>query len=214
MEFIDPLLDKYVCEHTANESDLLKKINRETHLEVLQPRMLSGHFQGRVLSMFSKMIRPERILEIGTYTGYSALCLAEGLTPNGKLVTIDINEELAPRVRSYFSASGFSEQIDYKIGAAMELIPTLNEKWDIVFIDADKHNYINYYHLVFPMVNIGGYIIADNVLWSGKVIDSSHNDKDTQLLRDYNLLNHEDERVEEVLFPIRDGLMVSRKIKE
>jgi len=214
MEFLDPNLDKYVCEHTANESDLLKKINRETHLEVLQPRMLSGHLQGRVLSMFSKMIRPERILEIGTYTGYSALCLAEGLTPNGKLVTIDINEELAPRVRSYFSASGFSEQIDYKIGAAMELIPTLNEKWDIVFIDADKHNYINYYHLVFPMVNIGGYIIADNVLWSGKVIDSSHNDKDTQLLRDYNLLNHEDERVEEVLFPIRDGLMVSRKIKE
>jgi predicted O-methyltransferase YrrM len=214
MEFIDPLLEKYVCEHTANESDLLMKINRETHLEVLQPRMLSGHLQGRVLSMFSKMIQPERILEIGTYTGYSALCLAEGLTPNGKLVTIDINEELAPRVRSYFSASGFSEQIDYKIGAAMELIPTLNEKWDIVFIDADKHNYINYYHLVFPMVNIGGYIIADNVLWSGKVIDSSHNDKDTQLLRDYNLLNHEDERVEEVLFPIRDGLMISRKIKE
>ncbi len=214
MEFLDPLLEKYVCEHTANESDLLKKINRETHLEVLQPRMLSGHLQGRVLSMFSKMIQPERILEIGTYTGYSALCLAEGLTPNGKLVTIDINEELAPRVRSYFFASEFSEQIDYKIGAAMELIPTLNEKWDIVFIDADKHNYINYYHLVFPMVNIGGYIIADNVLWSGKVIDSSHNDKDTQLLRDYNLLNHEDDRVEEVLFPIRDGLMISRKIKE
>ncbi len=214
MEFIDPPLDKYVCEHTANESDLLKKINRETHLEVLQPRMLSGHFQGRVLSMFSKMIRPERILEIGTYTGYSALCLAEGLTPNGKLVTIDINEELAPRVRRYFAASEFSSQIDYKIGAAMELIPNINEKWDIVFIDADKHNYINYYHLVFPMVNIGGYIIADNVLWSGKVIDSSQNDKDTQLLREYNLLNHEDERVEEVLFPIRDGLMVSRKIKE
>jgi len=214
MEFLDPLLEKYVCEHTANESDLLKKINRETHLEVLQPRMLSGHLQGRVLSMFSKMIQPERILEIGTYTGYSALCLAEGLTPNGKLVTIDINEELAPRVRSYFFASEFSEQIDYKIGAAMELIPTLNEKWDIVFIDADKHNYINYYHLVFPMVNIGGYIIADNVLWSGKVIDSSQNDKDTQLLREYNRLNHEDDRVEEVLFPIRDGLMVSRKIKE
>lgn len=214
MEFIDPLLDKYVCEHTANESDLLKRINRETHLEVLQPRMLSGHLQGRVLSMFSKMIKPERILEIGTYTGYSALCLAEGLTPNGKLVTIDINEELAPRVRRYFAASEFSSQIDYKIGAAMELIPTLNEKWDIVFIDADKHNYNNYYHLVFPMVNIGGYIIADNVLWSGKVIDSSQNDKDTQLLREYNLLNHEDERVEEVLFPIRDGLMVSRKIKE
>jgi predicted O-methyltransferase YrrM len=214
MEFLNPLLEKYVCDHSEKESDLLKKINRETHLEVLQPRMLSGHFQGRVLSMFSKMIRPERILEIGTYTGYSALCLAEGLTPNGKLVTIDINEELAPRVRSYFLASEFSEQIDYKIGAAMELLPTLNEKWDIVFIDADKHNYINYYHLVFPMVNVGGYIIADNVLWSGKVVDSTQNDKDTQLLREYNLLNHEDERVEEVLFPIRDGLMVSRKIKE
>ena len=214
MEFLNPLLEKYVCDHSEKESDLLKKINRETHLEVLQPRMLSGHFQGRVLSMFSKMIRPERILEIGTYTGYSALCLAEGLTPNGKLVTIDINEELAPRVRSYFLASEFSEQIDYKIGAAMELLPTLNEKWDIVFIDADKHNYINYYHLVFPMVKVGGYIIADNVLWSGKVIDSTQNDKDTQLLRKYNLLNHEDERVEEVLFPIRDGLMVSRKIKE
>ena len=214
MEFIDPLLEKYVCEHTANESDLLKRINRETHLEVLQPRMLSGHLQGRVLSMFSKMIQPDRILEIGTYTGYSALCLAEGLTPNGKLVTIDINEELAPRVKGYFTESSYANQIDYLIGAAMELIPTLNEKWDIVFIDADKHNYINYYHLVFPMVNVGGYIIADNVLWSGKVIDSTQNDKDTQLLREYNRLNHEDDRVEEVLFPIRDGLMVSRKIKE
>jgi len=214
MEFIDPLLDKYVCEHTANESDLLKKINRETHLEVLQPRMLSGHLQGRVLSMFSKMIRPERILEIGTYTGYSAICLAEGLTPNGKLVTIDINEELASRVRGYFAESSYAKQIDYLIGDAMELIPALNEKWDIVFIDADKHNYINYYHLVFPMVKVGGYIIADNVLWSGKVIDSSQNDKDTKLLREYNQLNHEDNRVEEVLFPIRDGLMIARKINE
>ena len=214
MQFIDLLLEKYVCEHTAKESDLLKKINRETHLEVLQPRMLSGHLQGRVLSMFSKMIQPGRILEIGTYTGYSALCLAEGLKPNGKLVSIDINEELAPRVRAYFAASEFSEQIDYKIGAAKDIIPTLNEKWDIVFIDADKDNYINYYHLVFPMLKIGGYIIADNVLWSGKVIDSTQTDKDTQVLREYNRLNHEDERVEEVLFPIRDGLMVSRKIKE
>ena len=214
MEFIDPLLDKYVCEHTANESDLLKKINRETHLEVLQPRMLSGHFQGRVLSMFSKMIRPERILEIGTYTGYSAICLAEGLKPNGKLVTIDINEELASRVRGYFAESPYSHQIDYLLGDAMELIPALNEKWDIVFIDADKHNYINYYHLVFSMVKVGGYIIADNVLWSGKVIDSSQHDKDTLILREYNQLVHQDDRVEEVLFPIRDGLMIARKIKE
>lgn len=213
MEFIDPLLDKYVCEHTANENDLLKRINRETHLEVLQPRMLSGHFQGRVLSMISKMIRPERILEIGTYTGYSALCLAEGLTPNGKLVTIDINEELATRVRGYIAESSYAKQIDYLIGDAMEIIPSLNDQWDLVFIDADKHNYIQYYHLVFPLVKVGGYIIADNVLWSGKVIDPTKIDKDTQLLREYNLLNHEDERVEEVLLPIRDGLMVARKIK-
>jgi predicted O-methyltransferase YrrM len=214
MEFIDPLLDKYVCEHTANESDLLKKINRETHLEVLQPRMLSGHFQGRVLSMFSKMIRPERILEIGTYTGYSALCLAEGLTPNGKLVTIDINEELASRVRGYFAESPYSQQIEYLIGDAMTIIPNLKSQFDIVFIDADKSNYINYYHLVFSMVKVGGYIIADNVLWSGKVIDASQHDKDTLLLREYNQLVHQDDRVEEVLFPIRDGLMIARKINE
>ena len=214
MEFIDPLLDKYVCEHTANESDLLKKINRETHLEVLQPRMLSGHFQGRVLSMFSKMIRPERILEIGTYTGYSAICLAEGLTPNGKLVSIDINEELAARVKGYFDESPYSQQIDYLIGDAMTIIPNLKSQFDIVFIDADKSNYINYYHLVFPMVKVGGYIIADNVLWSGKVIDSSQQDKDTLLLREYNQLVYQDDRVEEVLFPIRDGLMIARKIHE
>lgn len=214
MEFIDPLLDKYVCEHTANESDLLKKINRETHLEVLQPRMLSGHFQGRVLSMFSKMIRPERILEIGTYTGYSALCLAEGLTPNGKLVSIDINEELASRVRGYFAESPYSQQIEYLIGDAMTIIPNLKSQFDIVFIDADKSNYINYYHLVFSMVKVGGYIIADNVLWSGKVIDASQHDKDTLLLREYNQLVHQDDRVEEVLFPIRDGLMIARKINE
>ena len=193
MEFIDHGIEEYARLHSEPENDLLKELVRETHAMVLQPRMLSGHLQGRFLSFISKVYQPALILEIGTYTGYSALCLAEGLTPNGKLVTIDINEELAPRVRSYFSASEFSEQIDYKIGAAMELIPTINEKWDIVFIDADKHNYINYYHLVFPMVNIGGYIIADNVLWSGKVIDPTKYDKDTQLLREYNLLNHEEE---------------------
>jgi predicted O-methyltransferase YrrM len=174
--------------------------------------MLSGHFQGRVLSMFSKMIQPKCILEIGTYTGYSALCLAEGLKENGKLITIDVNEELETRVRSYFEASEFRSQIEYKIGDAMKIIPELNEQFDIVFIDADKLNYINYYNLVFSKVKIGGYIIADNVLWSGKVADESKNDKDTELLRAYNLLNHKDERVENVLLPIRDGLMVARKI--
>jgi len=214
MEFIAEELDNYVCAHTNEENDLLKRINRETHLEVLQPRMLSGHFQGRVLSMFSKMIQPERILEIGTYTGYSALCLAEGLKAGGKLITIDVNEELESRVRSYFESSEFNNQIDYRVGDAMKIIPQIEEQFDIVFIDADKLNYINYYELVFPKVKIGGYIIADNVLWSGKVADSSKNDKDTELLRAYNLMNHNDKRVENVLFPIRDGLMVARKIQD
>lgn len=211
MEFIAQELDQYCCNHSAEENDLLKRINRETHLEVLQPRMLSGHFQGRVLSMFSKMIQPKRILEIGTYTGYSALCLAEGLTPDGKLVTIDVNEELAARVQSYFDASSFSKQIRYVISPALELIPSLQEEWDIVFIDADKQNYIEYYEMVLPLVKTGGYVILDNVLWSGKVAESDKNDKDTVLLRKLNDLIHEDDRVEEVLLPIRDGLMMARK---
>ncbi len=212
MEFIAQELDNYVCSQTSEESELLKRVNRETHLEVLQPRMLSGHFQGRVLSMFSKMIQPDCILEIGTYTGYSALCLAEGLKENGQLITIDVNEELETRVRGYFEASEFHSKIDYRIGDAMKIIPKLSEQFDIVFIDADKLNYINYYNLVFSKVKIGGYIIADNVLWSGKVADETKKDKDTELLREYNLLNHRDERVENVLLPIRDGLMVARKI--
>ena len=214
MEFIAEELDNYVCAHTIEESELLKRINRETHLEVLQPRMLSGHFQGRVLSMFSKMIQPECILEIGTYTGYSALCLAEGLKERGKLITIDVNEELENRVRNYFQSSDFKEQIDYRIGDAIKIIPQITEQFDIVFIDADKINYINYYEMVFSKVKIGGYIIADNVLWSGKVADESKNDKETELLRAYNLLIYRDERVENVLFPIRDGLMIARKIKD
>jgi predicted O-methyltransferase YrrM len=214
MEFIDPILDQYVCDHTAQEGELLKKINRETHLEVLQPRMISGHFQGRVLSMFSKMIKPNRILEIGSYTGYSALCLAEGLTDEGKLVTIDVNEELENRVRGYFDSSEFSQKITYLVGDAIKLIPTFNEKWDIVFIDADKLNYLNYYHLVFSSVKVGGYIIADNVLWSGKVADSTKQDRETNVLREYNDFVHNDQRVEEVLMPIRDGLMIARKISE
>jgi predicted O-methyltransferase YrrM len=211
MEFITQELDQYCCSHTADENELLKRINRETHLEVLQPRMLSGHFQGRVLSMLSKMIQPKRILEIGTYTGYSALCMAEGLSPDGKLVTIDVNEELAARVQSYFDESSFSKQISYVISPALEVIPSLNETWDLVFIDADKQNYIEYYEMVLPLVKSGGYIILDNVLWSGKVTDSQKNDKDTVLLRKLNTLIHTDERVEEVLLPIRDGLMIARK---
>jgi predicted O-methyltransferase YrrM len=211
MEFISQEIDRYCCTHSEDENDLLKRINRETHVEVLQPRMLSGHFQGRVLSMLSKMIQPKRILEIGTYTGYSALCLAEGLSSDGKLVTIDVNEELVNRVKGYFNASEYAKQIEYILSPALEVIPTLIEEWDLVFIDADKQNYIAYYELVLPLVKPGGYIILDNVLWSGKVADPEKNDKDTVLLRELNTIIHADDRVEEVLLPIRDGLMIARK---
>lgn len=213
MEFIDEALDQYVCAHTSPESPLLAKLNRDTHVNVLQPRMLSGHFQGRVLSMLSNMIRPERILEIGTYTGYSALCLAEGLVENGKLITLDVNAQLEDFVRDYFAQSPLDNQIDFRIGNAMEIIPTLDEQFDIVFIDADKLNYINYYHLVFDKVKKGGYILADNVLWSGKVTgDYDKLDKDTRLLMDFNRLLQDDPRVENVLLPIRDGIMIARKL--
>ncbi|HNR86266.1 MAG TPA: class I SAM-dependent methyltransferase [Taishania sp.] len=212
MEFISEELDKYVCAHTEIEPPYLQELNRKTHLEVLQPRMLSGHFQGRVLSLLSHMIQPQRILEIGTYTGYSALCLAEGLTPTGQLITIDVNEELEELVASFIEKSGRAQQIKPMIGDAMQIIPTLDEMFDIVFIDADKKNYINYYNLVFDKVKTGGNIIADNVLWSGKVLEDYEKlDKSTQLLMDYNKMVHQDERVQEVLFPIRDGLMIARK---
>lgn len=212
MDFIDDEIDAYVGQHTSNENDVLYELNRQTHLKVLQPRMLSGHLQGRVLSMLSHMIRPQHILEIGTYTGYSAICLAEGLQENGKLITIDINYELENITRKYIEKSGFSNKIDFQIGDAMTIVPKLDEEFDIVFIDADKHNYINYYHLVFDKVKQGGYIIADNVLWSGKVLQPNDKlDEDTIVLKKYNQLIHEDDRVENVLFPIRDGLMIARK---
>lgn len=212
MEFIEEALDNYVCAHTSPEDDVLAKLNRETHLKVMQPRMLSGHFQGRLLSMLSHMIRPERILEIGTYTGYSALCMAEGLTESGKLITIDVNAQLEDFVRNYFAQSPFGTKIDFRIANAMELIPELDEQFDLVFIDADKQNYINYYNLVFDKVKTGGYILADNVLWSGKVTGEYEKlDKDTRLLMDFNLLVLNDDRVENVLLPIRDGIMVARK---
>jgi caffeoyl-CoA O-methyltransferase len=212
MEFIERKLDDYVCAHTENEPPLLAELNRRTHVSVLKPRMLSGHFQGRLLSMLSHMIQPESVLEIGTYTGYSALCFAEGLAQNGKLITIDVNEELEDFVRDYIERSGNSARIDYLIGDAMEIIPTLQEQFDVVFIDADKRNYSNYYHLVFDKVRTGGYIIADNVLWSGKVLGESDTlDRETRLLMEYNRMLHEDERVEVVLLPIRDGLSIARK---
>lgn len=212
MEFIAPEIDNYCVAHTSPESELLGKLNRETHAKVLQARMLSGHLQGRFLAMLSQMIQPKNILEIGTYTGYSALCLAEGLTEDGKIITLDVNEELEDFVRSFFKASSLSEKIDFRIGNAIEIIPTLTETFDLVFIDADKLNYANYYDLVFDKVRKGGYIISDNVLWSGKVADATKKDKDTLTIRAFNQKLHEDNRVENILLPIRDGLMVVRKI--
>lgn len=213
MEFISQELDNYVCAHSENEPVVLSELNRATHTGVLQPRMLSGHYQGRVLSMLSHMIQPKSILEIGTYTGYSAICLAEGLAENGILTTIDINEELEDIVNEYIEKSGMQNKIRTLIGDAIEIIPTIEEEFDIVFIDADKPNYINYYHLVFDKVKKGGYIIADNVLWSGKVIEETTEiDPSTEIIKDFNKMIHEDPRVQEVLLPIRDGLMIARKL--
>ena len=210
---INQLIQAYCEEHTTPESSLLAELNRETHAKILQPRMLSGHFQGRFLSLISKLVNPSNILEIGTFTGYSALCLAEGLVPNGRLITIDVNEELEKFTRSYFEKSAYSQQIDYRIGDARELIPTFREiKFDLVFIDANKQSYQIYYDLVKPLVQKGGLIIADNILWDGKVPDPHFKDKKTLHLRDFNLNALTDSQTENILLPIRDGLMISRII--
>jgi caffeoyl-CoA O-methyltransferase len=212
VEFIDSKLDDYVCLHTSDEPQILYELNRETHLKVLQPRMLSGHFQGRLLSMISKLISPTNILEIGTYTAYSTLCLLEGLNKNGKITTIDINEELEDIVRKYISKAEAEQKIDYQIGDAIEIIPTLNQEFDLVFIDADKTNYVNYYNLVFDKVKSGGFILTDNVLWSGKVIQPlKKDDLDTKIILEFNEMVKNDDRVETILLPIRDGLMLTRK---
>jgi caffeoyl-CoA O-methyltransferase len=215
MDFLPPNINNYAENHTTPESDLLAKLNRETHAKVLQARMLSGHLQGRVLAMFSQMMQPTNVLEIGTYTGYSALCLAEGLAENGKIITIDVNEELEDFTRKFFDESPSANKIDYRIGDAAVIIPTLTETFDLVFIDADKMNYQKYYDLVFDKVRTGGYIISDNVLWSGKVADIQEGkkiDKDTQNLLNFNKMCHDDPRTENILMPLRDGLMICRKI--
>jgi len=212
MDFLPEDLQQYIEDHSEPESDLLRQINRETYLHVLKPRMLSGHFQGRVLSIISHMIKPTRILEIGTFTGYASLCLAEGLTKDGKLYTIDNNDELSGRTKGYFAKSDYSDQIEMRVGNALDIIPTLEEKWDLVFIDADKVNYSNYYDLVIEQVNEGGIILADNVLWSGKVSDTSKTDSKTEAIRTFNQKVNADDRVQNVLFPIRDGFMMLRKL--
>ncbi|SHO63429.1 O-methyltransferase [Algoriphagus zhangzhouensis] len=214
MEFIDPALLAYCEDHTSQEDDLLKKITRETQAKVLMPRMISGHLQGKLLELFVKMLRPKTILEIGTYTGYSGLCMARGLAENGKLITLDINDELEKMVRGFFDESGLSDQIDYRLGNALEIIPTLEGPFDLVFIDADKINYANYYDLVIDKMSTGGIILADNVLWSGKVLPEGRKklDKDTAAILDFNRMVQDDPRVENSLLPIRDGIMMARKL--
>lgn len=214
MDFLPPELQQYAENHTSPEPALLKKLNRDTQANVLKPRMLSGHLQGRLLAMISHLLRPRQILEIGTYTGYSAICLAEGLAEGGTLHTIDVNAELEEMVRRYFAEAGLTEKIKYYLGPALEIIPQLPETFDLVFIDADKLNNANYFDLVIDKVRPGGFIITDNVLWSGKVIHQAAGkiDKDTQAVLDFNRKVHEDPRVENILLPIRDGLLLVRKI--
>ena len=212
MEFLPEEVEKYTTTHTTKESLLLAELNRETWANVMIPRMLSGHLQGRILSMFSKLVAPKNILEIGTYTGYSALCLAEGLKPNGTLHTLDINEEYTAVANRYFNKSDFSNNIQQHIGEALDIIPKLDCSFQLAFIDADKENYTNYFDAIIDKIDVGGLIIADNVLWSGKVIHEQK-DEETIALDKYNKKIVTSERVENVLLPVRDGLMISRKVK-
>jgi predicted O-methyltransferase YrrM len=211
MHFISEELEDYIEKHSENEPELLAALNKETYQKILLPRMLSGHFQGRVLSMLSKLIRPTNILEIGTYTGYSALCLCEGMQENGSLHTIDIKEELVDFQRKYFDKSPWGNQIVQYLGEAVDIIPNIDLTFDLVFIDADKENYLIYYEMIIPKMNRGGIILSDNVLWSGKVVEPiEQNDVSTKILVAYNAHLKNDPRVETVLLPIRDGLTVSR----
>ena len=214
MEFIEPSLLAYCEAHTSPEDALLKKITRETQAKVLMPRMISGHLQGKMLEFFAKMLHAESILEIGTYTGYSGICLARGLKPGGKLITIDINDELETMVRGFFEESGLASQIDYRLGNARDIIPALDGSFDLVFIDADKFYYAEYFKLVIDKVRSGGIILADNVLWSGKILveEGRKIDKDTQAILDFNRQVHQDPRVENILLPIRDGVLMARKL--
>jgi len=213
MKHTDSTIQAYSENHTEAAPPLLTKIHQDTYAQVPMPQMLAGHLQGRMLATFSHMLRPSRILEIGTYTGYSALCLAEGLQPGGLLHTIDKNETLESRVKSYFEQAGITHKIKYHIGKAVDVIPQLNEVFDLVFMDADKKNYQRYYDLVLDRIRPGGFLIADNVLWGGKVLTASDQllDKRTQAIIHFNAQVHRDPRVANVLLPIRDGLMILRK---
>ena len=211
MELFSEELTHYLENSCEPENELLKHINRETHLKVSMPRMLSGHYQGKLLSMISKMINPERILEIGTFTGYATLCLAEGLRENGRIYTIDINLELEDMVRSNFKRSDLDSKIMYQIGDAKEIIPTLNEIFDLVFIDADKKNNTTYYDMIIDKVRSGGLILVDNVLWNGKVLNEGVSDQKTSFISKFNEMVSSDQRVEKLILPVRDGLFLIRK---
>lgn len=212
MYFLPEKLDNYVVEHSEQEPELLQQLTRETYQKILQPIMLSGPYQGRVLSMISKLVNPKSILELGTFTGYATLCLAEGLQKDGVIHTIDINEELHDFQRKYFDKSDYGSRIIQHIGSALDIIPGLDTTFDLVFIDADKPNYSNYFHLIIDKLNSGGIILSDNVLWHGKVVEElNEKDVSTKAVLDYNTLLKEDERIETVILPIRDGLTISRK---
>jgi predicted O-methyltransferase YrrM len=212
MDFISKDLSDYCERYTSSESEVLTRLNRETHLKVVSPRMLSGHLQGRFLSFISKLHQPKLIVEIGTYTGYSALCLAEGLAKDGKLISIDVNDETSAFAKSFIEKTESANPIELVLADAKNYIPTIKQPIDLVFIDADKKNYLNYYHLVIDKLNPGGLIIADNVLWSGKItMPENEMDKETLALHHFNQFVQQDNRVENLLLPIRDGLMVIRK---
>lgn len=213
MDFISDALSAYCQSHTSPESEVLKNLNRYTQSHVLMPRMLSGHFQGRALSLLSKMMQPKYILEVGTYTGYSAICLAEGLQPGGKLVSIDNNEELFQVANKYIIQAGMQDRIELVTGEASQRIADCNYPWDLIFLDADKEKYSLYFDLLIERLKPGGVIIADNVLWSGKVADALHleKDKQTRTIHEFNQKIQEDARVENILLPVRDGLMLIRK---
>jgi len=205
-------LEKYILDHIDEEDPVLHELDRETHLKVLGARMLSGHLQGKVLTMISKMIGPKRILELGTFTGYSAICLARGLKENGKLVTIEMDDELESLARKYFEKAGLLDKIDQRIGSALEIIPALSDKFDLVFIDADKREYLQYYHLLIDRLDSGAYILADNTLWSGKVLEKpAADDEQTQGILEFNAAIKNDHRVEKVILPLRDGMTLIRK---
>ena len=212
MDFVDKKIMEYVINNSEDEPELLKELAKETYQKILQPRMLSGHPQGRILSLLSKIIRPKRILEIGTYTGYGTICLAEGLTDDGKIITIDKNEEIIDFQNKFFEKSGYREKIIQLNGEALDIIETLSDKFDIVFLDADKENYIEYYKSISNKLVKGGILISDNVLWSGKVLEATSNDLETDILKRFNRLLKNDKKFETIIIPIRDGVSISRLI--